>query len=562
MKTEKINPLRLTSYTEILYNLLCIPCFTGDFTRRIICEPNKLPERKTYVRKKEVAFTAFAAAVLLIASGCGKALVLENEPSGTDRNDNIISGAPVSKTVIKPAEGIPEQTGSHTTATATATTKKKTETSPNEDSSAYEPSVDTSYDEPPVPDEEIPSVETVTSAATTKKDVTVTSKKNDNVPATTDNLPVNSYMALNYNEVKGVWIWYSELYPILTGKSESQLRSGIGEYYDNCLSLGINTVYVHVRPFGDAIYKSDYFPWSKYCTGYIGEDPGYDPLKVMIDEAHARGISFQAWINPLRCYQEDDAPNVSTTYKTGQWYDTKDGDYIVKVNSYWWLNPAYKEVTDLIADGVAELVSKYDVDGVHIDDYFYPTTEAYFDSIAFNASSYSSLSQFRLDNCSRMVSGMYNAVKSHNPTALFGVSAQGNVTNNETQLYADVEKWSKEDGYVDYMAPQIYYGFDNGGQPFEQVVEQWDKMLAGTGKSLIPGLAVYKIGTEDEWAGSGRYEWQNDKEIIKRQIIKSQETSNYGGVILYSYQFIFEPDSDVKQAVNKEITAFKPLLTQ
>ena len=165
-------------------------------------------------------------------------------------------------------------------------------------------------------------METVTSAATAKKDVTVTSKKNDNVPAATDNLPVNNYTALNYNEVKGVWIWYSELYPILTGKSESQLRSGIGEYYDNCLSLGINTVYVHVRPFGDAIYKSDYFPWSKYCTGYIGKDPGYDPLKVMIDEAHARGISFQAWVNPLRCYYEDDAPDVSTTYKTGQWYDT------------------------------------------------------------------------------------------------------------------------------------------------------------------------------------------------------------------------------------------------
>lgn len=243
--------------------------------------------------------------------------------------------------------------------------------------------------------------------------------------------------------MKGVWIWYSELYPILTGKSESQLRSGIGDYYDNCLSLGINTVYVHVRPFGDAIYKSDYFPWSKYCTGYIGKDPGYDPLKVMIDEAHARGISFQAWVNPLRCYYEDDAPDVSTAYKTGQWYDTKDGDYIVKVNSYWWLNPAYKEVTDLIANGAAELVSKYDVDGVHIDDYFYPTTEAYFDSIAFNASSYSSLSQFRLDNCSRMVADMYKAVKSHNPTALFGVSAQGNVTNNETQLYADVENGQK-----------------------------------------------------------------------------------------------------------------------
>lgn len=512
--------------------------------------------------KKKTGIILLAAAAMVISGGCGKALVFDNEPQDIT-GGNIISGIPLTESKVKPALSIPEQTGSHTT---TATTKKKTETSPKANSSADEPSVDTSYDEPPVPDEEIPPVETVTSAATTKKDVTVTSKKNDNVPAATDNLPVNSYTALNYNEVKGVWIWYSELYPILTGKSESQLRSGIGEYYDNCLSLGINTVYVHVRPFGDAIYKSDYFPWSKYCTGYIGKDPGYDPLKVMIDEAHARGISFQAWVNPLRCYHENDAPDVSTTYKTGQWYDTKDGDYIVKVkskvDSYWWLNPAYKEVTDLIANGAAELVSKYDVDGVHIDDYFYPTTEAYFDSIAFNASSYNSLSQFRLDNCSRMVADMYKAVKSHNPTALFGVSAQGNVTNNETQLYADVEKWSKEDGYVDYMAPQIYYGFDNGGQPFEQVVEQWDKMLAGTGKSLIPGLAVYKIGTEDEWAGSGRYEWQNDKEIIKRQILKSQKTSNYGGVILYSYQFIFEPDSNVKTAVNKEIAAFKPLLTQ
>ncbi|MBP3336119.1 MAG: family 10 glycosylhydrolase [Ruminiclostridium sp.] len=520
--------------------------------------------------KKKVAFTAFAVAVSLIASGCGKALVLENEPSGTDRNDNIISGAPVSRTVIKPAESIPEQTGSH----KTDTTTQKTEVSATDETPASStegfsdvPDDDVPEDtyQPVSTDDTEPPETVITSAVatTTKKSGTSTPKPDNNYsPTRTDDLPVNNYTALNYNEVKGVWISYFELYPILTGKSSSQFRSGIGEYYDNCLSLGINTVYVHVRPYGDAIYKSDYYPWSKYCTGYIGEDPGYDPLEIMTEEAHARGISFQAWINPLRCYQEDDAPKVSTSYKTGQWYDTKDGDYIVKVNSYWWLNPAYKEVTDLIANGVAELVSKYDVDGVHIDDYFYPTTESYFDSIAFNASSYSSLSQFRLDNCSRMVSGMYNAVKSHNPTALFGVSAQGNVTNNETQLYADVEKWSKEDGYVDYMAPQIYYGFDNGGQPFEQVVEQWDKMLAGTGKSLIPGLAVYKIGTEDEWAGSGRYEWKNDKEIIKRQIVKSQGTSNYGGVILYSYQFIFEPDSDVKQAVNKEISAFKPLLTQ
>lgn len=538
--------------------------------------------------KKKIAFTAIAAAVSVMASGCGKALILENNPSESERN-NIMSGVTVSKTEIKPAESIPEQTGTHeTTATAAktkavsaqqtkpetaVTTVIRTETSYDE-TSYDEPAEETHYDRTdsaPEPDSTDPPVSVIeteppeTTSTTTESKVQETpapEPDNNSAPLLNDDLPVNSYTALNYSDVKGVWISYFELYPILTGKSESEFASGIGEYYDNCLSLGINTVYVHVRPYGDAIYRSDYFPWSKYCTGYIGEDPGFDPLDIMIEEAHARGISFQAWVNPLRCYQEDDAPYVSTSYKTGQWYDTKDGDYIVKVNSYWWLNPAYKEVTDLIALGAAELVSKYDVDGVHIDDYFYPTTDESFDSIAFSASSYSSLSQFRLDNCSRMVSGMYNAVKSHNPTAVFGVSAQGNVTNNETQLYADVEKWSRESGYVDYMAPQIYYGFDNSGQPFEQVIEQWDDMLSGTGKALIPGLAVYKIGTEDTWAGDGQYEWINDTEIIKRQIIKSQETSNYGGVILYSYQFIFEPEESVKQEVSEEISAFKPLLTQ
>lgn len=534
--------------------------------------------------KKKITLTAIIAAVSVLASGCGKAMILENKASDIECNDNIISGVAFSKTEIKPAESIPDQTGSHQTTVVTSTTKAaasqqtKPETVQTTASSSETSYKENSYDEPSeetiyaIPDStkppvsivetktELPATVLQTTESTPQK--TMPEPDSDSVPSSTDSLPVNSYTALNYNEVKGVWIWYSELYPILTGKSESQLRSGIGEYYDNCLSLGINTVYVHVRPFGDAIYKSDYFPWSKYCTGYIGEDPGYDPLNIMIEEAHARGISFQAWVNPLRCYQEDDAPYVSTSYKTGQWYDTKDGDYIVKVNSYWWLNPAYKEVTDLIANGAAELVSRYDVDGVHIDDYFYPTTDETFDSIAFGASSYSSLSQFRLDNCSRMVAGMYNAVKSHNPTALFGVSAQGNVTNNETQLYADVKKWSEESGYVDYMAPQIYYGFDNSGQPFEQVVEQWDEMLAGTGKTLIPGLAVYKIGTEDEWAGDGRYEWINNTQIIKRQIEMSQNTANYGGVILYSYKFIFEPDSSVGTAVGNEIAAFKPLLTQ
>ena len=131
-----------------------------------------------------------------------------------------------------------------------------------------------------------------------------------------------------------------------------------------------------------------------------------------------------------------------------------------------YLNPAYDEVTELIAAGAAEIVSNYDVDGLHIDDYFYPTTDASFDSAAYSASGYSSLSDFRFANCDRMVKELYSAVHSANSTAKFSVSTQGRIENNYNQLYADVRKLCTTPGYVDIMIPQIYYGFENSAAPY------------------------------------------------------------------------------------------------
>lgn len=496
--------------------------------------------------------TALAVSAAILFTSCKASIVLAEHDGGKGYiyySGGEISGVPYS--TEKPIQTSAPAASTTSTQSTTVKTKPVSETGVSAVETDSVPQ--TVLPETPAPATQPPATEKPKPASSKKP-----SAASPAVPQ--DDLPVNSYSALNYGTVKGVWISYFELYPILTGKTASQFRSGIGEYYDNALSLGINTVYVHVRPYGDALYDSEYYPWSKYCTGYIGEAPSFDPLKIMIEEAHKRDLSFQAWVNPLRCYHEDDAPYVSDAYLTGQWYDNNDGDYIVKVSGYWYLNPAYAEVRKLIALGVAEIVSNYDVDGVHIDDYFYPTTEEWFDDIAYNASSYYDLSDFRLDNCSKMVSEMYNAVKSHNGSALFGISTQGNISNNIYTLYADVEKWCREPGYADYMAPQIYYGFENSAQPFKTVVEQWDDMLAGTGKKLIPGLAVYKIGTEDTWAGSGIYEWMNGSAIIKRQIQTSQAASTYGGVILYSYQFIFSPESSVASAVKKEIEAFRPLL--
>lgn len=410
----------------------------------------------------------------------------------------------------------------------------------------------------------ITTAETTTATTTTAETTTATTTaETTTVPDQTElpDFPQNSYKPLNYSEVKGIWISYIEISDFLTGKTESQFRAGIGAAYDKCVGLGLNTVYVHARAFCDAFYDSELFPLTKYVTGSYGTKMPFDPLEIMVDEAHKRGLSFQAWINPLRAYSDADISSVKGGV-VKEWYDdaSKRGKYIVKVGSYWYLNPAYKEVTDLVGKGAAEIASNYDVDGLHIDDYFYPTTDSSFDASAFADGSYSDLSEFRLANCDRVVKSIYDNVKSVNKKMLFGISTQGNVTNNLTQLYANVEKWATNKGYADYFAPQIYYGFEHSSQDFVKVLTQWQKMVEKSGADLIPGLSVYKIGEVDTWAGSGKYEWQNYGDIIKRQIEAARETDNYGGIVLYSYKYVF--GSGKTSAMNTEIEAFKPLLTE
>lgn len=437
------------------------------------------------------------------------------------------------------------------------TTEKESETA---SSVATEPETEAAATSAPI---EFVSDNTTTGAATTKtttEAVTAAAETTTATAATTAAAPettastessisfesgANGYKTLNYSEIKGVWISYLELNTILTGKTEGQFTSSIRGAFQNCADMGLNTVFVHVRSHGDAYYKSDYYPWSKYVTGTLGQAPDYDPLEIMINEAHAFGLSFQAWINPYRLCGVSELKNVSETYPIGRWYKTAEGERVVKEGSYYYLNPGYSESNELIAAGVKEIVSKYNVDGIHIDDYFYPTTDAAFDRAAFSASGYSSLSSFRTENCTRTVKALYSAVKAANPTAIFGIAPQGNIQNNYDFMYADVRTWCAGSGYIDYIMPQIYFGFKNKAQPYEDVLSDWQDMVSGTNVKLIPGLGVYKIGNEDSYGGSdGRYEWVNEDEIIKRQIIAAEARANYGGFVLYSYNHVFSPDTN------------------
>jgi len=350
-----------------------------------------------------------------------------------------------------------------------------------------------------------------------------------------------------------VWISFIELHDAFAGRSEASFRNNFAAMMENCKSVGINTVYVHLRSHGDAFYKSELFPWAKSITGTVGGDPGFDPLKIMLEEAHKRNISFHGWLNPMRLQPPADISSVSSSYAVGRWFNNRNGTYIIRVGDINYLNPAYSDVRKLIADGVSEIVKNYNVDGIHIDDYFYPPScPVSFDSAAFSASSFTDRTAFRIDNCSRMVKAMHDAVKAQNSAVQFGISPQGSIKNCY-DIFADVNRWASTAGFCDYIAPQLYYGFLNATEPFDRCLSDWEALVKGTNIKLIPGLAIYKIGLEDQWAGTaGRREWITSDDIIKRQVDLTKKATNYGGYIMFSYRHIFTPGANTP-AINAQL---------
>lgn len=371
-------------------------------------------------------------------------------------------------------------------------------------------------------------------------------KQSENVGRTPS---ANEYTPLNFETQKAVWISYIDLAPMLTGKSEKEFRHDFEQACENIKGLGCNTVYVHVRAFGDAYYSSKLFPWSKGVCGNIDLKPDFDPLEIMIDCSHESGLSFHAWINPLRCETEVNIQKISDNFKIRQWYDNpeKYDEYLVKVreDDFYWLNPAISDVRRLIADGVKEIVENYKVDGIHMDDYFYPTTEKYFDAGAYvEAAVQVTLDEWRLDNCSQMVREIYKTVKTYNSEILFGISPQGNIENNYAYMFADVKLWASTEGYLDYIAPQIYFGYENKAKPFADTIIEWSNLVACKEVSLVIGLAPYKIRDDVEFA--------EDVGIISEQISDSFDMDNCNGVALYNYINLFGIDDDVSSRMSDE----------
>ncbi len=367
----------------------------------------------------------------------------------------------------------------------------------------------------------------------------------------------------NVDEVRGIWISYLDFYSLAKDQNRSGFDANINSAFKAISSYGLNTVFVQVRPFGDAMYDSEIFPWSYVLTGHEGENPGYDPLEIMVSTAKKYGLRIEAWINPYRVLAIGSTRELSSSNPAVQ--AIRQGkDTAISYNGGIFYNPASKTARALITQGVVELVENYDIDGIHFDDYFYPTTDMAFDAVYYRdyCSAGGSLAQadWRRENVNALVRQVYAAVKNANSSVLFGISPQARMDNNYNGQFADVEKWLSNSGYVDYICPQIYYGFDNDSVPYSSSLSLWNKMCRGSGVALYVGLAVYKCGVSDKWAGSGANEWINGTTMMRDMVDEAREASSYEGFLLYRYDSLFNPDSAVSSHISKERANLKSVL--
>ncbi len=346
--------------------------------------------------------------------------------------------------------------------------------------------------------------------------------------------------AIDSNEMRAVWISYFE-YEI-KNFTYDQFKEKINTMFNNIASLGLNTVIVHVRSNADAFYESAYFPWSAVLTGVQGKDPGYDPLEYMVTAAHKRNIKIHAWINPFRISNTSgDITTLCENHIARVWANNPaTQDRVISYNNKIYFNPAIPEVQELIINGVREIVNKYAVDGIHFDDYFYPNADESFDSetyrkYAADCSAALSLTEWRTANISSLISAVKRVVNSK--SIPFGVSPSAHIGQDFLQKngFADIKSWMACSNYVDYIMPQIYWGFDYPSDEyrFHNMVSSWTALERHSSVKLYVGLAYYKAGTYDK-----NDEWINNNDIIMREISHLRNTS-CGGFSLFSYSYVF-----------------------
>ena len=340
------------------------------------------------------------------------------------------------------------------------------------------------------------------------------------------------------SEIRGVWLSYYEIDVTNETSTAEKYRAYLEELCTDFSRYGITDVFAHVRAYGDAIYKSSVYPVSKYAAGVQGGELPFDCLEIICSVMTKYNIRVHAWVNPYRVHNGTNINELSADNKARQWYNPSSNEDVAIVGEKIYFNPSSRKAQQLVVQGAAEILERYPVAGIHIDDYFYPPECGDFDSAQYNAYLSSggtmSLDDWRRSNVNTLVSSLYRTVKSYGTDKIFSISPAGNIDNNYQSLYADVELWSRG-GYADMIIPQIYFGFEHSTRPFDKCTDDW-LSLKGQGVSMPVGLALYKSGTEDSYAGDGINEWQTQTNIIARQV-QYLRSKGCDGFVIFSVEY-------------------------
>lgn len=326
-------------------------------------------------------------------------------------------------------------------------------------------------------------------------------------------------------EFRGVWVasvWNID-WPSEKGLAAEQQQEELIEIIDRIEELNLNAMFLQVRPTADALYASELEPWSEWLTGTQGQapEPFYDPLEFAIAECHKRNIELHAWFNPFRAATGSQVstkvkPHISVTHS----------NYVYQYGKQLWMDPGVKTVQDWSYNVILDVVDRYDVDGIHLDDYFYPypikdqdfpdqkTYEAYQE-----AGGELSLGDWRRDNVNKIVERLYTGIKATKPTVKFGISPFGIYRPGQPPqikgldqyqaIYADPKKWLEE-GWVDYIAPQLYWPIEPPAQSYPVLLQWWTENNPKN-RHIYSGNRLSKLGGE-EWPIS---EYEEQVEISR-----------------------------------------------
>ena len=347
-------------------------------------------------------------------------------------------------------------------------------------------------------------------------------------------------------DFRAVWIasvknidWPS--HPELSVAKQQEEYIQMMKYFSD---LNFNAVFVQIRTACDAFYPSELVPWSRFLTGQEGRAPSpmYDPLDFMIDQAHQHGLEFHAWFNPYRATTDLDTSILAPTH---DFYQKR--DWIIRYGSKYYLDPGRPEVQQHITNIIEEVVRRYPIDGVHFDDYFYPykiKDTPFNDEKSyrrFGALNFANIDDWRRANVDSLIRAVHQRINAIRPSIAFGISPfgvwrnksvdpKGSATRagqtNYDDLYADPLHWM-EQGWVDYMVPQLYWSMDYEPAAYRVLANWWDKEGQRTKVPIYLGMGAYKVENNHDSA------WY-EADQIPRQLALNQSLSNIQGQVFFS----------------------------